>query len=283
METNVTLKNSTELYLNNEEVFLRSIPAKIKLGPLSTDALRLLVYYVTKASPYELAVESGNFEGTLAEWLNSLQATLTFKAIVDTYAELATVEGINAGELAYVTSTGRVYPYSGTAFPSEDNGLDIKGPKGDAGAQGPKGDTGEVGLTGPQGEQGIQGIQGAKGEAGANGIDGAKGDIGLTGPQGEPGAKGDTGLKGDTGAKGEAGAPGLKGDTGAAGTPGVKGDTGAKGADGVSPDINEHILTGIVFEDPSAVTATDALLAALGKLQAQVTALTARVAVLEAV
>lgn len=280
METNVTLKNSTELYLNNEEVFLRSIPAKIKLGPLSTDALRLLVYYVTKASPYELAVESGNFEGTLAEWLNSLQATLTFKAIVDTYAELATVEGINAGELAYVTSTGRVYPYSGTAFPSEDNGLDIKGPKG---AQGPKGDTGEVGLTGPQGEQGIQGIQGAKGEAGANGIDGAKGDIGLTGPQGEPGAKGDTGLKGDTGAKGEAGAPGLKGDTGAAGTPGVKGDTGAKGADGVSPDINEHILTGIVFEDPSAVTATDALLAALGKLQAQVTALTARVAVLEAV
>ena len=67
METNITLQNSSEFYLNNEELFLRSIPAKLKVGPLTTDSLRLLVYYVTKASPYELAVESGNFEGTLQD------------------------------------------------------------------------------------------------------------------------------------------------------------------------------------------------------------------------
>lgn len=127
METNVTLQNSTELHLNNDEVFLRSIPAKLKVGTLTTDTLRLLVYYVTKASPYELAVESGNFEGTLQEWLESLQANLSFKAIVDTYADLATVVGLEQGDLAFVTSTGKAYPFSGTDFPAEDKGLDITG------------------------------------------------------------------------------------------------------------------------------------------------------------
>ena len=43
----------------------------------------------------------------------------------------------------------------------------IKGPKGDTGAQGPKGDTG---ATGPKGDKGDTGAQGPKGDKGAQGV-----------------------------------------------------------------------------------------------------------------
>lgn len=72
MQANVTLTNSSEFCLNNEEVFLRDIPTSINVGNLSVDSLRLLVFYVAKAGPYKLAVESGFFTGTLEEWLISL-------------------------------------------------------------------------------------------------------------------------------------------------------------------------------------------------------------------
>ena len=49
----------------------------------------------------------------------------------------------------------------------------IKGPKGDTGAQGPKGDTG---ATGPQGPKGPKGETGAKGATGATGPKGEDGD-----------------------------------------------------------------------------------------------------------
>lgn len=51
--------------------------------------------------------------------------------------------------------------------------------------KGPKGDTGEQGPPGPQGETGPQGPQGEKGDTGATGPQGPKGD---TGPQGPPGS-----------------------------------------------------------------------------------------------
>lgn len=191
METNVTLQNSTEFYLNNEELFLRSIPTKLKVGPLTTDSLRLLVYYVTKASPYELAVETGYFDGTLQEWLDSLQATLTFKATVSTYEDIATVTGLNQGDLVLVETTGKVYPFDGIGFPTEDKGLEITGasayqlakkagfvgteaqwleslklkfedltPAEIAALKGEKGDKGDKGDAGPKGENGTNGVDG---------------------------------------------------------------------------------------------------------------------------
>ena len=239
METNVTLQNSTELHLNNDEVFLRSIPAKLKVGTLTTDTLRLLVYYVTKASPYELAVESGNFEGTLQEWLESLQANLSFKAIVDTYADLATVVGLEQGDLAFVTSTGKAYPFSGTDFPAEDKGLDITG---DSAYQLAK----KAGFAGTEAEWLVT-------------LKGAKGDQGIQGIQG------DTGLKGETGDQGD------------------QGPAGADGADGVTQDATTIVMTGLVTDTATPALDTDTLLIVIGKLQAQITALEARVVALEAV
>jgi hypothetical protein len=59
--------------------------------------------------------------------------------------------------------------------------INLKGDKGDTGAQGPRGYTG---ATGPQGEQGIQGPRGY------TGTQGPKGDTGTTGPQGPTGPRG---------------------------------------------------------------------------------------------
>lgn len=240
METNVTLQNSTELYLNNEELFLRSIPAKLKVGPLTTDALRLLVYYVTKASPFELALESGYFEGTLQEWLESLQATLTFKATVETYADLATVTGLNQGELAFVIETGKVYPYVGTGFPAEDKGLNITG---DSAYQLAK----KAGFVGTEAEwlETLKltfddltpaNIAALKGEKGDKGDKGNTGDTGREGKsayevyvasvvEGTPLSQTDwlASLKGATGSKGDKGDNGDKGDVGPAGDIGVTG------------------------------------------------------------
>ena len=57
--------------------------------------------------------------------------------------------------------------------------VNIKGPAGATGPQGPKGDTG---ATGPQGP---------KGDTGATGPQGPKGDTGATGPQGPKPVKGE--------------------------------------------------------------------------------------------
>lgn len=321
METNVTLQNSTELHLNNDEVFLRSIPAKLKVGTLTTDTLRLLVYYVTKASPYELAVESGNFEGTLQEWLESLQANLSFKAIVDAYADLATVVGLEQGDLAFVTSTGKAYPFSGTGFPTEDKGLEItgdsayqlakkagfvgteaewlvtlKGAKGDQGIQGVQGDTGLKGETGDQGDQGPAGTDGADGKSaytlatelgfvgseadwilslkGPQGIKGETGDVGGVGPQGDDGVKGDAFVYSDFTPEQLLALKGPKGDTGADGTDGV---------DGVTQNATTIVMTGLVTDTATPALDTDTLLIVIGKLQAQITALEARVVALETV
>lgn len=78
---------------------------------------------------------------------------------------------------------------SGVLSWSNDKGLrnppsvNITGPKGDTGPQGPQGAKGDTGAKGPQG---------AKGDTGAQGPQGTKGDTGEQGPQGEQGAVGKT-------------------------------------------------------------------------------------------
>lgn len=344
METNVTLQNSTELYLNNEELFLRSIPAKLKVGPLTTDALRLLVYYVTKASPFELALESGYFEGTLQEWLESLQATLTFKATVETYADLATVTGLNQGELAFVIETGKVYPYVGTGFPVEDKGLNITGDsayqlakkagfvgteaewletlkltfddltpaniaalKGEKGDKGDKGNTGDIGVTGKSAYQSyvdttaeevalseanwIASLKGNKGDDGVDGLDGKSAytiakELGFVGDETAWVAS----LKGTNGTNGTNGKSAYEiyvdvTTANADGTPTILTEEewldSLHGKDGETPDLATSLLTGLTETSAADIEATDPVLAAFAKLQAQIKALELRVATLE--
>ena len=105
----------------------------------------------------------------------------------------------------------------------------LKGDKGDTGAQGPQGLKGDTGATGAQGLQGLKGDTGATGATGPQGIQGPQGDTGATGAQGAQGIQGETGATGAAGAKGDTGATGPQGPQG---IQGLKGDTGATGATG---------------------------------------------------
>ena len=210
MNSNVTLTNSSQFYLANAEVFLRSIPTQIKFGELSDDALRLLVYYISKAGPFELAVESGYFTGTLEEWLSSLKSNLQFKAVVDEYSDLATFEGASQGDLVFVKSTNMAYIYDGGAFADEANGISITGPS-----------AYEIAVT--------------------NGFQGTVQDF----------------------------------------LDSLKGEDGDDGIDGVTQNATTITFTGLDTSDSSDVTETDTLLAVIGKLQAQLSALKLRVDSLE--
>ena len=210
MNSNVTLTNSSQFYLANAEVFLRSIPTQIKFGELSDDALRLLVYYISKAGPFELAVESGYFTGTLEEWLSSLKSNLQFKAVVDEYSDLATFEGASQGDLVFVKSTNMAYIYDGGAFAEEVKGISITGPSAydsavTNGFQGTvqdfldslKGEDGDDGLPGVNGSHGLSAYEIAQ-EAGFTGTEaewlaslvGTPGQDGIDGDQGVPGING---------------------------------------------------------------------------------------------
>lgn len=378
MNSNLTLTNSSQFNIADEEVLLRSIPSKIKIGDLSTDALRLLVYYVSKAGPFELAVDSGYFEGTLEEWLQSMKSTLQFKASVETYADLAKLEGLVAGDVVFVRFTRLAYIYDGEAFAAEPEGISISGPSaydiavqngfagtvpewldslkgevGDEGEQGLKGDKGDKGDTGlsayelatadvvdaPTLEEwllSLKGADGLKGDSGINGKSaydlavesGFEGDkatwiLSLKGDKGEPGEKGDAftysdftaeqleslkGPKGDAftfadftpeqleglkGAKGEDGVDGLDGKAftyadftpeqleGLKGPNGDQGEPGPKGEDGVTQDATTIVLTGLDTADATAAVETDTLLIVIGKLQAQINSLMARLETLE--
>lgn len=102
---------------------------------------------------------------------------------------------------------------------------------------------GQPGLQGPQGAQGIQG------------------PVGATGPQGEQGIPGPTGAQGLQGAQGPQGPQGLQGPTGPAGSDATVTDSRILGT----------LLAGFSAVSSVAITATDSILAALGKLQAQLT------------
>lgn len=201
MQANVTLTNSSEFHLNNEEVFLRDIPTSINVGNLSVDSLRLLVFYVAKAGPYKLAVESGFFTGTLKEWLTSLYGS---------------------GE-----------------------GAGMPGPAGPSGADGKSTydlflETLDAEATIPSLEEWLQSLVGPKGDTGEKG---EKGDTGEQGPQGDVGPQG---------------------------------PKGEDGVDGVTQDATTITFTGLSLDDSTPVAETDTLLVVIGKLQAQITALEAR-------
>lgn len=87
----------------------------------------------------------------------------------------------------------------------------MKGPKGDAGVQGPRGTDGAPGAQGPQGDEGPQGVQGPRGP---QGLKGDTGDVGPEGPQGARGFTGPEGPRGLQGIQGPQGPQGTKGDAG---------------------------------------------------------------------
>ena len=134
----------------------------------------------------------------------------------------------------------------------------LKGPKGDTGAQGPrgvagaqgaKGDTGPAGPTGAQGPAGADGQDGAPGQDGADGITpniSATASVGSgTGTPTVTVTKSGTlenpsfafafnNLKGPKGDTGDTGATGPAGPAGAAGAQGPQGEPGTNGADGAN-------------------------------------------------
>ena len=111
-----------------------------------------------------------------------------------TYAALPTGLGAaDVGKGYLVNADGLLYIWSGTAFPTDGNGVAFKG---DPGPQGPQGE---------QGLQGIQGPQGPKGDTGNTGADGAQGPQGAQGLQGPAGTNGTNGTRWFTGS----GAPGV--------------------------------------------------------------------------
>lgn len=86
---------------------------------------------------------------------------------VATYEDLPTnLTAEDAGQGYLVEADGRLYIWSGTAFPLDGEGAEFQGP---AGPEGPAGVQGPEGPQGPAGEQGVQGVQGPEGPAGVQG------------------------------------------------------------------------------------------------------------------
>ncbi len=177
---------------------------------------------------------------------------------VEFYADLPTNltdTPADRGKAYFVEADGKLYVWSGVAFPAQGQGSQFKGdtgpqgPTGLQGPQGPKGDTGATGVgeQGPQGLKGDTGATGAKGDTGATGaqgIQGVKGDTGAAGtegPQGIQGIQGPQGIKGDTGSQG---IQGLVGPQGTVGPQGLEGPIGPEGAAGVQGPKGDRGLTG---------------------------------------
>jgi len=77
---------------------------------------------------------------------------------VATYAALPTSLGpADAGDGYLVEADGLLYIWDGTAFPSNGNGVEFRGPEGPQGPQGPQGIQGETGATGSTGATGPRG------------------------------------------------------------------------------------------------------------------------------
>lgn len=164
------------------------------------------------------------------------------------------------GDLYLITAVADGKVHVGNAL-----AVNLKGPKGDAGAQGPKGDKGDAGAQGPAGPKGDKGdplaitktfasIKAMNDGFATDGVpvgslvmidtgdvndeDNAKlyvkGDEAYTYITDLSGATGLTGPQGEQGPQGIQGPKGDKGDAGAAGPKGDKGDPGAAGADGKS-------------------------------------------------
>lgn len=82
---------------------------------------------------------------------------------------VATVDGNTGTPSVEVAASGpdtaKVFTFTFKNLKGEKGDTGAQGPKGDTGAQGPKGDTGETGPQGPQGPQGETGPAGSDGQS----------------------------------------------------------------------------------------------------------------------
>jgi len=118
-------------------------------------------------------------------------AGLQISGSVASYEDLPTnLTEEDAGKAYIVADEGKLYVWTGAAFPAKGQGSQFVGPQGETGPAGPVGPQGPQGEPGPQGERGLQGPAGPQGE---------KGEQGEVGPQGETGPQGPQGPKGDPG------------------------------------------------------------------------------------
>lgn len=103
-----------------------------------------------------------------------------------TYADLPTDLTVDdAGKGYLVQADGRLYIWTGEAFPADGTGAAFRGPEG---PQGPQGPAGRDGVQGLQGERGPEGPQGERGEQGPQGQRGSKWFTGAGVPTSVPGA-----------------------------------------------------------------------------------------------
>jgi Collagen triple helix repeat (20 copies) len=100
------------------------------------------------------------------------------------------------GELFYNITSYDVFKKVNGVWTLVSNLKGVKGDTGAQGLQGVQGVAGLMGLTGATGAQGLQGTQGASGQAGAQGNQGQQGNTGVSGavgPMGPQGPKGNDG------------------------------------------------------------------------------------------
>lgn len=89
---------------------------------------------------------------------------------VATYSDLPTeLTEEDAGKGWLLESDGKLYVWSGTAWPANGAGAEFRGPAGPQGPQGIQGVAGPPGQTGQQGERGPEGPRGPQGPAGVRG------------------------------------------------------------------------------------------------------------------
>ena len=150
-----------------------------------------------------------------------------------------------------VTSEGTL-SWTNKAGIENPESVNIRGPQGVQGIQGPKGDRGPQGLQGPKGDTGDIGPQGIQGVTGPQG---ERGETGPQGPQGPQGEKGDTGPKGDKGPQGEPGPQGIQGPRGPKGEKGDKGESGvaviSEGLYGFYVNEEGHLICQYGSEKPN--------------------------------
>jgi len=231
---NVELNTSNKLDLNGELVLLRDQVKNIDLDKLTPETFRLIVEYLVDNGTFALIKEVTDFEGDLADYLESIKG----------------VKG-EKGEKGDQGEPG------------------LQGPRGADGPQGSKGPQGERGLKGEAGDQGPKG-ESAYEIAYRNGYRGtekqwleslkvvtlADGTTPVAGPKGDTGERGTDGKDGTNGVDGKSAfelavengyvgtvtewletlkstIPGPKGEQGDAGADGAQGEKGLDGTDGV--------------------------------------------------
>lgn len=87
---------------------------------------------------------------------------IEFAGSAPTYAELPTnLTVADAGKGYFVVADGKLYIWSGTAFPASGAGVEFRGPTGLQGAQGLAGGAGAAGADGAQGARGTSWFTGA--------------------------------------------------------------------------------------------------------------------------